>query len=130
MRFLVIACLLLACTGRQSFAKERVWQDATVQDISSDTQDKGAVVMPLNGGLVGGRISVTTIWYTIETEHMTYVLAWTPLACVFGRERPQCRVLDLTLHGKTKISLDGSNAHILEDSGKDVKVPVVKKIAK
>jgi hypothetical protein len=36
----------------------------------------------------------------------------------------------VTLYGKTKIALDGTNAHILDDGGKDIKVPIVEKIAR
>jgi hypothetical protein len=36
----------------------------------------------------------------------------------------------LTLHGKTKIAIDRSNAHILDDAGKDVKFAIARKIAK
>lgn len=38
--------------------------------------------------------------------------------------------LNVTLNGKTKIAMDGTNLHILDDGGKDIKVPVVEKIAR
>jgi hypothetical protein len=39
--------------------------------------------------------------------------------------------LNLTVHGTTKIALDanGHDAHILDDGGKDVKVPIAEKVA-
>jgi hypothetical protein len=36
----------------------------------------------------------------------------------------------VTLYGKTKIAIDGKNAHILDDEGKDEKVPIAEKIAR
>jgi hypothetical protein len=39
-------------------------------------------------------------------------------------------LLNVALNGKTRIALDGTNAHILDDSGKDVKMQVARKIAK
>jgi hypothetical protein len=38
--------------------------------------------------------------------------------------------LNITLNGKTELAIDGTNAHILDDAGKDVKVPIVLKVAR
>ena len=40
------------------------------------------------------------------------------------------QLLNVTLYGKTKIAVDGRNAHILDDEGKDRKVPIAQKIAR
>ena len=93
---------------------------ATVASITSSTDDRGVAVVPIGGGLYGGHVYVTTVWYRIETEDTTYVLAWS------RKKHP----LNLTLRGQTKIAIDGQNAHILDDSGKDVKVPIAEKIAR
>jgi|HubBroStandDraft_4_1064222.scaffolds.fasta_scaffold05675_2 hypothetical protein len=99
---------------------------ATVGEITFNSEDRGAVVMPLYGGLVGARVSVTTISYRIETEDTTYFLVLVNRSWQ-RRDHP----LNLTLHGKTKIALDknGHDAHILDHAGKDVKVPISMKVA-
>jgi hypothetical protein len=38
--------------------------------------------------------------------------------------------LNVTLHGQTKIAVDGMDIHVLDDGGKDVKLTIVEKIAK
>jgi len=103
-----------------ALAKPREWKPATVASITSSTDDRGVAVVPIGGGLYGGHVYVTTVWYRIETEDTTYVLAWS------RKKHP----LNLTLHGQTKIAIDGQNAHILDDSGKDIKVLIAEKIAR
>ena len=119
MRALALGMVLLWAVP--TFAKPRQWQDATVAAINSQANDNGAAVVPIGGALYRVKIRSTTLWYTIETQDTTYVLA----QVIQGRKHP----LNVTLHGKTKISIDGSNAHILDDAGKDVKLPIVRKIA-
>jgi hypothetical protein len=38
--------------------------------------------------------------------------------------------LNVTLNGKVKIAIEKQNAYILDDSGKEIKRPLVAKIAK
>jgi hypothetical protein len=38
--------------------------------------------------------------------------------------------LNVTLYEPTKVAIDGNNAHILDDYGKDRKMPVVEKITR
>jgi len=107
--------MLILSLASPAIAKDRAWQDATVANISSDTS--GTVVAPIGGMIVG--VPIRRTYYWIKTEKITYVLF------LSGGKRP----LDVTLHGATKIAIDGRNGHILDDGGKDVKLPIVEKIA-
>jgi len=120
-------CLFLASMA--SAKKDRIWIPAKVVSISSTMSDNGVAVVPVGPNIYGVRIKTTTIYYRIETADMIYVLALiSNNATDWHREHP----LNLTLHGETKISIDrdGKNAHVLDDGGKDVKVPIAEKIAK
>ena len=99
----------------------RKWQDAKLTGITSKTSDNGIAVVPIGSSIYGVPMRKTFTYYRIETPSMTYVLAW-------GGQH----ALNLTLHGNVKISIDsnGKNAHILDDGGKDVKVPLIQKVAK
>jgi hypothetical protein len=105
-----------------ALAEDRQWRDATVTKITAETTDGGVAVLPVGGGLVGVPIKLHKVFYHVETEDVTYVLAWV------NKKNP----LNVTLQGKTKIALDknGRDAHILDDAGKDVKLPISLKIAK
>ena len=46
------------------------------------------------------------------------------MAC--GNERP----LNVTIHGKTQIAVEGMKIHVLDDEDKDVKLDIVEKTAK
>ena len=124
MKFTALAIVLLAASS--AIAKPRDWKPATVTLISSSTEQTGAVVMPLYGGLAGSRVYVTRIEYRIDTDDTTFTLVKLVRSWV-RRDHP----LNLTLHGTTKIALDanGHDAHILDDGGKDVKVPITEKVA-
>jgi hypothetical protein len=105
-----------------ALAEDRQWKDATVAKVTAETTDGGVAILPLGGGLVGVPIKHHKLFYHMETEDVTYVLAWV------NKRNP----LNVTLYGKTKIALDknGRDAHILDDAGKDVKLPISMKIAK
>jgi hypothetical protein len=111
------ATLILAVVcSSVALAKEYKWKDAKVIDITSERG--GAVVVPIVT-LVGGPISKTFYW--IQTDDTIYVL------------RPvltKSQLLNVTLHGPTKIAIDGKNAHILDNYEKDEKMRVVEKIAR
>jgi hypothetical protein len=92
------------------------WKDAKVIDITSD--QGGAVVVPV-AALVG--VPVTKTFYWIQTDDTIYVL---------GPVLTKRQLLDVTLHDPTKIAIDGNNAHILDDHGKDKKLPIVEKVAR
>jgi hypothetical protein len=118
MKSTTLLVVLLAASS--ATAKPREWKIATVASINSNTADRGTAAVPLNGAVYRVPILITTTWYRIETSDTVYVLVW------HNKKHP----LNLTLHGQTKIALDGQNAHILDDAGKDVKVPIQEKIAK
>jgi len=66
-------------------------------------------------------VPITKTYYWIETEDTTYIL---------GPAITKRQMLNVTLYGKTKISIEGHNAHILDDDGKDKKMPIAQKIAR
>lgn len=115
-----LALILVIFCATAVTAKPREWKDANVAAIESNTSNGGVAVIPIGGILAGVPITRTTIFYRIETEDMVYILAYV------DKKRP----LDITLHGKTKIAIDGHDAHILDDGGKDVKLPIAQKIAR
>lgn len=116
-----IAALLFIVSANGISARPREWKDATVTAIESRANDNGAAVLPINGALYGVRLRSTTMWYTLDTPEIRYVLG----QVLTGRKRP----LNITLYGKVKFAIEGSNAHVLDDGGKDVKIAVVRKIA-
>jgi hypothetical protein len=115
MRTLALAVALLCATA--VLAAPRVWKDAKVANITSERG--GNAVVPVNGALFG--VPITKMYYWIETDDTTYVL---------GPVITKRQALNVTLYGKTKISVDGNKAHILDDDGKDKKIPIAQKIAR
>jgi hypothetical protein len=120
MRNLAFALVFVILCASAVTAKNREWKDAKVTAITSDTTNGGVAVIPIGGILAGVPITNHRIFYRIETADMVYILAYV------NKKRP----LDVTLNGKTKIAIDGHDAHILDDAGKDVKLPIVQKIAR
>lgn len=114
--------LVVLCSSVTAQAQNREWKDATVTKITAETTEGVFAVVPIGGAVVGGPIIHHKVFYDIETEDVTFVLAWV------NKKHP----LNVTLHGKTKIALDknGRDAHILDDAGKEVKIPIARKIAK
>jgi hypothetical protein len=115
-----LALLLVVLFATTVTAKDREWKEAKVAAIESSTSNGGVAVIPIGGMIAGVPITRTTVFYRIETDDMIYILA------LVNKKRP----LDVTLHGKTKIAIDGHDAHILDDGGKDVKLPIAQKIAR
>jgi hypothetical protein len=95
----------------------RQWKEANVVKISSDSG--GAAAAPIGGMVVA--VPITKSFYWIETDETTYVL---------GPAITKRQLLNVTLYGKTKIAVDGTNAHILDDEGKDRKIRIAEKIAR
>jgi hypothetical protein len=100
-----------------ALANNRQWKDAKVANITSESG--GAAAAPIGGMIVA--VPITKTFYWIETEDITYVL---------GPAITKRQLLNLTLYGKTKIAIDGQNAHILDDEGKDKKIRIAQKIAR
>jgi len=67
-------------------------------------------------------IPLTVILYRFETADMAYKVR----QVIRKNGTPP----SVTLHGTTKIALEGMKIHVLDDEGKDVKLTVVEKIAK
>jgi hypothetical protein len=103
-----------------ALAKDRAWQDAEVRQISSG-QGNGTAIAPVGTMVMAIPFSIVTLYYYVRVGDMLYVLA-----CNSRRK------LNVTEHGKTKISIDsdGKHAHILDDGGKDIKIALVQKINK
>jgi len=101
--------------ARHLRAEDLQWKDAKVIDITSEKG--GAAVVPI-AALVGGPVTKTFYW--IQTDDTIYVL---------GPVLTRSQLLNITLHGPTKLAIDGNNAHILDDYGKDEKVRIAEKIA-
>lgn len=114
MKVLALTLILLSLSVA-TIAKERQWQDASV--VSSSSGNSGAAVVPVGGMLIG--VPLHRLYYRIETADIAYV--------VFV---PGGRPLNVTIKGHTKLAVDGRNLHILDDGGKDVKLPIVQKVAK
>jgi hypothetical protein len=99
-----------------AFAKGHQWKDAKVIDITSEKG--GAVVVPI-AAFVGVPIAKTFYW--IQTPDTIYVL---------GPVLTRHQLLNVTLHGRTRIGVDGNSVHILDDDGRDRRMPVAEKIVR
>lgn len=108
-------CFLLASSV---IAKPREWTSAYVVESFSDTSHRGNANFPALG-VYGVPIYVTTVWYRFQTSDTVYTVAW----------HNKKHALNVTLHGHAKIYAEGSNLHILDDGGKDVKAPITEKFA-
>jgi hypothetical protein len=118
----LIVVVLCSAFGTVALAKDRPgknhpWKDAKVIDIT--TEKGGAVVVPVTALL--GSSPVTKTFYWIQTEDTIYVL---------GPVLTRSRLLNLTLHGPTKVTIVGNNAHILDDEEIDKKIAIAEKIAR
>lgn len=109
-------------------AKPRQWLDATVVDAKSGPAGSisTGTVSGTQYGATGLAVSsvIVVTYYTIDTGDMLYVVGCVPR----GTLRYKCP--DITVHGKTKIAIEGRDAHVLDDEGKDRKVPIIEKILK
>lgn len=122
---IVLYAVLLLSVSLQ--AVPRKWQDAKVTAITSEVSGAAAASVPVGTTVLTGAAPLRTLYYRIETDDLVYILALTPGRSPLAHPR---KPLNITLNGKTKIAIDGGNAHILDDAGKDVKLPIVEKIAK
>jgi hypothetical protein len=128
--------VLLACSSCFAHTKQREWEPATISKISYSEDEK---IIPhrhhvKRPGCQGGigcwewiedeplHIPLTVIRYSFETPTTVYSVR----QIVNKNGTP----LNITLHGQTQIAIEGMTVHILDDSGKDVKLPIVEKAAK
>ena len=126
MRNLALALIFVTLCVQGALANKREWKDATVVNIVDGAQNSGVVVAPIGTMLAGIPVTTNTTLYQIETDDMVYILSYTFNPLANWRNRPP----NLTVHGKTRIAIDGRNAHVIDDGGKDIKVPIARKIAR
>jgi hypothetical protein len=131
MKSLASLFILLSLSASVAFADNRQWKEAKVARIASSVEDNGTVADTVGTTVIAGRIQTSALYYWLETDDVTYIVAitYTPMRARFVQPNGG-HPLNVTLHGKTKIATDGTNAHILDDAGKDIKVPIVEKIAR
>jgi hypothetical protein len=101
-------------------AKNRNWQDAILADIRSTTDNNGVAAMPIGSMVYGVPIRRVDTYLSVDAADMKYVLY----------AKPHRKPLNLTVHGKTKIAVEGTTAYLLDDGGKELKLPIVQKEAK
>jgi hypothetical protein len=103
-----------------SGASKHEWQEGTVVDITSDAPGVTAPGLETAYGY-----HITRSYYWIKVGDITYVLvnSW---SVGFHSPKPP---LNVTLNGKIKIAIEGKNVIILDDAGKEIKRPLVTKIA-
>ena len=104
-----------------SFAKTREWKEAKVTDVSE------TIVAAAAWGDTNIR------HYTVETDEMIYVLdyAYNPaVKAPWPGQHSKNRAPDVTVNAKTKIAIEGKDAYIIDDSGREVKLPIGKKTKK
>ncbi len=129
-RVAFIVVVLCACVA---LANDRHWKDAKVVRITSSSENNGVVVGTTGTTAVGGVVKTNTMYYSIETDDMIYVLDYSYSPAVkapWPGQHSRGRTPNVTLNGKTKISIEGHNAYILDDDGRDVKLPIFEKIAR
>jgi hypothetical protein len=115
---LLLVTILVASA---SFAKTREWKEAKVTDVSETIVSAAA----------WGDTNIRH--YTIETDDMIYVLdyAYNPaVKAPWPGQHSKKRAPDVTVNAKTKIAIEGKDAYILDDTGREVRMPVVKKTKK
>ena len=118
-RFRLLLLTMMVATA--SLAKTREWTTARVVDVS-ETDVSGEV-----------RGEKNTTHYTIETDDMIYVLdyAYNPaVKAPWPGQHSKNRAPDVTVNAKTKIAIEGKDAYILDDTGREVKMPIAKKTKK
>jgi len=99
-----------------ALGSDRLWKNAKVIKISSESGTGWAA--PRGTWNIRGQVTKTYYW--IETDDTVYVLGPSVTK----------EWLKVTLHSTTKIVIDGGNAHILDDEGKDKKMPIAEKVAR
>lgn len=132
----IISVLVLLSLASISSATPRNWKSATVAEITSSDEEISMprTTMVKRPGCQGGIgcyesvpaqsiiILTSTILIRFETPDISYIVR----QIIRNNGHP----LNVTLNGQAQISVDGKDLHILNDEGKDVKLPIVRKIAK
>jgi hypothetical protein len=105
----LIAVLLLSLAAA---AKTKDWQDGVITSIGS--ANRGAAAMPVGTMVMAVPLMVTQ--YKIETSTLVILAA--------GRN------LNVTINKPMKVAIDGQNAFLIDDAGKERKLRIVGKAAK
>jgi hypothetical protein len=108
---LLLLTLLVATT---SLANTRDWKPGKI-DLTSETK--------VSSKLLGEK---STMHYTIETEDMIYFAEYTYKPGQHGDSGPP----HILLAEPTKIAIAGKTAYVLDVTGKEVKLHIVKKTKK
>jgi hypothetical protein len=119
MRFVIV--LILSATSCSALnAKPRDWLDGVLTQI---TDNAPGVTPP--GAETAYRLNITRAYYWVHAGKLTYVFvnSWN-----VGFHAPKAP-LNLTVNGHVKITVEGKNVYIIDDAGKEVKRPLVAKIA-
>jgi hypothetical protein len=111
LTLLIMLTLLVAAT---SLASAREWKPGKI-DLTSETKVSSKL---------GGEKS--TLHYTIETENMIYFAEYTYKPGHHGDSEPP----HILLVEPTKIAIEGKTAYVLDVTGKEVKLHIVKKTKK
>lgn len=93
MRTALAILILLTASFTHAWAKDKSWQSGEVVSFSSDSEKAGAMVVPIGGALVAGRIYVTRVDVAITNGISVY-------HCVEMR------------HGRERLPVLARNAHI------------------
>ena len=120
MKRIILCVALLFSVCLFAAPKSRNWQDAVLVDIRSTTDNNGVAVVPIGTMIYGVPIRRVDTYLRVETADMKYLLY----------SKPHKKPLNLTIHGKTKIAIEGTTAYLLDDGGKELKLPIVQKAVK
>lgn len=106
---LLMLTMLVATT---SLANTREWKTARIVDASETD---------VSGGMQGKK---NIMHYTIETDEMIYFVDY----IYKPGQHSNNRAPDIAVNVVTKIAIEGKHAYILDVTGREVKLHVVKKI--
>jgi len=111
-RFRLLLLTMMVATA--SLAKTREWTTARVVDVS-ETDVSGEV-----------RGEKNTTHYTIETDDMLYFVDYS----YKPGKHSDSRAPDIAVNVLTKIAIEGKHAYILDVTGREVKLHIVKRTTK
>jgi hypothetical protein len=106
--------LLTVSIATASLANTRAWKSAIVINVSETD---------VSGGI---RRDANTLHYTIETDDMIYFVDYT----YKPGQHDKSGAPNVAVNVETKIAVEGKSAYILDDTGKEVRLHVVKKTKK
>ena len=105
--------MLMMVIATAPLAMAREWQTGTIALTSEND---------VSGPLWGEK---DTLHYTIETSTMICFAEYT-----YKPQQNNSHGPNITLNMPTKIAIEGKHAYILDANGKEVKLHIVKKVAK